>query len=406
MKCFEKDDLQANSLGIIAMKRAVIIILDSVGVGAAADLAPEDNPRANTLLHVLQAATTPLPNLQRLGLGNILPLPGLPVAQAPDAAWGRMAPRSCGKDTTSGHWELAGLVLEHPLPTYPLGFPISLLEVFSAATGRGIIGNKVASGTAIIAELGAEHMNNGAFIVYTSADSVFQVAAHEDVVSLPDLYAACRKARALLQGEHGVGRVIARPFLGEPGNFYRTGNRRDYSLPPPPGGLLAQMRNAKLPVVAVGKINDIFAGQDISLSLPAHNNAESQSALLQALESTEQGLIFANYIDFDMLYGHRNDAPGYARALAAFDAGLPDILARMREDDLLLITADHGNDPTQPGTDHDRENVPLLALGPRFSPCGLGLRESFADAGATVAAWLGVGDLPAGRSFLDMIHGL
>jgi phosphopentomutase len=388
---------------VSSIKRAIIIILDSVGVGAAADLAPQDNPNANTLAHVLQEVGLPLPNLQRLGLGNILPLPSVPPTDSPGAAWGCMAPRSCGKDTTSGHWELAGLVLEQPLPTYPQGFPASLIEAFSAATGRGVIGNKVASGTVIIAELGEEHMRSGELIVYTSADSVFQIAAHEEIVPLPELYAICSEARSLLQGEHGVGRVIARPFLGQPGSFYRTGNRRDYSLPPPPGGLLSQVRHAQLPVVTVGKIIDIFDGQDISQSLPAHNNAESQSALLQALEETEKGLIFANFVDFDMLYGHRNDAAGYARALAAFDAGLPDILARLREEDLLLLTADHGNDPTQPGTDHDRENVPLLACGPRIKPCDLGLRASLADAGASVAAWLGVGGLSAGRSFLDLI---
>lgn len=384
----------------MSMKRAVIIVLDSVGVGAAADLAPRDNPRANTLLHVLQASGITLPNLQRLGLGNILALPTVAATARPAAAWGCMAPLSRGKDTTSGHWELAGLVLDQPLPTYPQGFPAELLQAFAAATGRAVLGNRTASGTAIIAELGEEHMRTGALIVYTSADSVFQIAAHEDIVPLEELYATCQAARGLLQGQHGLGRVIARPFLGQPGGFYRTDNRRDYSLPPPPGGLLCQVRRRGLPVVAVGKITDIFAGQDISLSLPAHNNAESHSALVRALEETEQGLIFANYVDFDMLYGHRNDAAGYARALAAFDAGLPQILAMLREHDLLLITADHGNDPTQPGSDHDRENVPLLALGPCIKPVEVGLRGSFADAGASVAAWLGTERLPAGESFL------
>ncbi|MCL1906163.1 MAG: phosphopentomutase, partial [Clostridiales bacterium] len=241
------------------------------------------------------------------------------------------------------------------------------------------------------------------FIVYTSADSVFQIAAHEETVPLTELYGACLKARGILQGEHGVGRVIARPFLGCPGSFYRTCNRRDYSLLPPPYGLLSQARCKGLPVVAVGKITDIFADQDINFSLPAHSNEESGSALLQALDETEQGLIFANYVDFDMLYGHRNDAAGYGRALASFDAGLPYIIDKLQKDDLLLITADHGNDPTQPGTDHDRENVPLLALGPRIVPRNIGLRTSFADAGATVADWLGTDDLPAGKSFLDLI---
>ena len=385
------------------MKRAIIIVLDSVGVGAAATLAPQDNPNANTLTHVLEASGLPLPNLQRLGLGNILPLASVPPVKTPAAAWGCMAPRSCGKDTTSGHWELAGLVLKKPLPTYPQGFPLSLIEAFATATGRGVLGNKTSSGTAIIEELGEEHMRRGALIVYTSADSVFQIAAHEEIVPLAELYTACRKARDILQGEHGVGRVIARPFLGHPGSFYRTGNRRDYSLLPPPGGLLAQVRQSQLPVVAVGKIIDIFAGQDISVSLPAHNNQESLDMLLQAICETEQGLTFANFVDFDMLYGHRNDAAGYGRALAAFDAGLPQIMAKLREDDLLVITADHGNDPTQPGTDHDRENVPLLVYGSYIRPCSLGLRQSFADAGASVADWLNIGKLPAGQSFLNLI---
>ena len=386
------------------MKRAIIIILDSVGVGAAATLTPQDNPRANTLAHVLAAAKLSLPNLQSLGLGNIVPLTGVAPVKKPVAAWGRMAPRAIGKDTTSGHWELAGLLLNKPLPTYPQGFPASVIESFSAATGRAVLGNKTASGTAIIEELGQKHLNSGALIVYTSADSVFQIAAHEEKVPLPELYSACLKAREILQGEHGVGRIIARPFLGEPGSFYRTLNRRDYSLRPPSGGLLFQVRQSGLPVVAVGKIHDIFAGADISRSLPAHNNLQSHNALLQAITETPAGLIFANYVDFDMLYGHRNDAAGYGQALAVFDAGLPDILTRLQPDDLLLLTADHGNDPTQPGSDHDRENVPVLAVGPKMKPCDLGLRNSFADAGATAAAWLGANALPAGESFLEMIY--
>ncbi|MCL1975947.1 MAG: phosphopentomutase, partial [Firmicutes bacterium] len=345
------------------MRRAVMIVLDSVGAGAAADLLRADNPKANTLAHVVEANSLSLPNLQRLGLGNILPLCGILPVNKPAAAWGRMAPHSCGKDTTSGHWELAGLVLDKPLPTYAHGFPPSIIEAFTAASGRAVLGNKAASGTAIIAELGEEHLRSGALIIYTSADSVFQIAAHEEIVPPEELYEICRKARAMLVGEHGVGRVIARPFLGQPGSFYRTGNRRDFSLAPPPGGLLALVRRQQLPVVSVGKIVDIFAGQDISQSLIAHNNEESGQALLLALDQTEQGLIFANYVDFDMLYGHRNDTEGYGKALKAFDEKLPGILEKLLDDDLLLITADHGNDPTQPGTDHDRENVPLLIMG-------------------------------------------
>ena len=385
------------------MRRAIIIVLDSVGVGAASDLLPGDNPLANTLFHVLQVTEVGLPNLQRLGLGNILPLPTVPPTDHPMAAWGRMAPRSCGKDTTSGHWELAGLVLDKPLPTYPQGFPGSLIEEFSTTSGRAVLGNKAASGTDIISELGEEHMRTGALIVYTSADSVFQIAAHESIVPLAELYAICKQARSLLTGEHGVGRVIARPFLGQHGSFYRTGNRRDYSLLPPPGGLLAQALKHKLPVASVGKIIDIFAAQDISVSFAAHNNRESHTALIQALTEVEEGLVFANFVDFDMLYGHRNDTLGYGQALADFDTGLPEIIAQLHEDDLLLITADHGNDPTMPGTDHDRENVPILVYGSRISPIEIGLRSSFADAGATVADWLKIGKLPAGESFLRRI---
>jgi len=385
------------------MKRAIIVVLDSVGVGAAAQLAPLDNPHANTLAHVVEAAQLRLPELQRLGLGNILPLATVPPAAQPLAAWGRMAPLSFGKDTTSGHWEIAGLVLDKPMPTYPDGFPPEIIDAFTSATGRGVIGNKVASGTVIINELGEEHMRSGDFIVYTSADSVFQIAAHEQVIPLTELYAACRKARDILQGPQGVGRVIARPFTGSAGTFTRTENRHDYSLLPPAGGLLWQLRRRQLPVVSVGKIIDIFAGQDINLSLPAHNNEESMSALLQAMDDTDSGLIFANLVDFDMLYGHRNDAAGYARALAEFDAFVPQLAARLREEDILIITADHGNDPTTAGTDHDRENVPLLLWGPRIRPLDLGLRGSFADLGATVAEYLEAPPLPAGRSFLQEI---
>ncbi|MCL2496589.1 MAG: phosphopentomutase [Clostridiales bacterium] len=385
------------------MKRAVIIVLDSVGVGAAANLAPQDNPNANTLAHVVEAANLRLPELQYLGLGNILPLDSVPPTKQPLAAWGRMAPLSHGKDTTSGHWELAGLVLDKPMPTYPNGFPPEIMEAFVTATGRAVIGNKVASGTTIIAELGEEHMRTGNLIVYTSADSVFQIAAHEQVVPLMELYDACRMARAILQGPHSVGRVIARPFVGIPGNFTRTENRRDYSLLPPAGGLLWQLRHQQLPVVSIGKIIDIFAGQDISASLEAHNNQEAMSALLHAMDDTDNGLIFANLVDFDMLYGHRNNAAGYARALAEFDAFIPSLAERLREEDILIITADHGNDPTTAGTDHDRENVPLLVWGPRVKPLDLGLRATFADLGATVAEYLNAPPLPAGCSFLRMI---
>lgn len=387
------------------MKRAIIIVLDSLGVGAAADAADFDSLGANTLAHVLAAAPTPLPQLQQLGLGNLLPLASVPPAAAPLAAYGRLAPRSSGKDTTSGHWEMAGLILQRPMPTYPQGFPAEIIETFSIATGRGVLGNKVASGTQIIQELGEEHLRTGKLIVYTSADSVFQIAAHEQAVPLTELYAACLKARRILQGEHGVGRVIARPFTGAPGHFTRTANRRDYSLLPPANGLLNQVRRAGLSVGSVGKIKDIFAGQDITTAWVAHSNAESMAATLQALDEQQDGLIFSNFVDFDMLYGHRNDSAGYAAALAEFDAYLPRLLDKLKPEDILFLTADHGNDPSSSSTDHDRENVPLLAYGAAVQPTDLGLRDSFADLGATCAAYLDVGAPPAGVSFLAQILG-
>lgn len=384
-------------------KRVVLIVLDSVGAGEAPDAAAYGDVGSNTLGNIAKKlGGLRLPNLGALGLGNILPLLGVAPAAAPAGAYGKMQEVSCGKDTTAGHWEIAGTPVLQPLPTYPEGFPGALLAEFERLIGRGTLGNTVASGTVIINELGDEHLRTGRPIVYTSADSVFQIAAHEEVVPLPELYEMCRIARRLLVGEHGVGRVIARPFVGKAnGSFERTANRRDFSLLPPAGNLLAAVQQAGAPTVAIGKIHDIFADQHIDASYPTKNNADGMEKLLAALAKHPAGLIWANLVDFDMLYGHRNDTAGYGAALEEFDAFLPRLLGLLQPDDLLFITADHGNDPTTVSTDHSREYVPLLAAGQRVAAgVDLGTRSSFADLGATAAEYLGAGALPAGRSFL------
>ena len=387
------------------MKRVIIAVLDSVGVGALPDAALYGEAECNTLGNVARAlGGLRLPNLQKLGLGNIIEVTGVPPESRPLACYGKMAAASPGKDTTSGHWELAGIILNAPLPRYPDGFPAQVTEAFCAAIGRGILGNCAASGTEIIERLGREHLRTGKPIVYTSDDSVFQVAAHQSVTSTAELYEMCRAARRILCGEHAVGRVIARPFAGEPGAFYRTKERHDFSLSPPDEGLLHNLAACGQEVCAVGKVSDIFAGQGVSRALPAADNPGVQARLLEAMRETEGGLIFANFVDFDMLYGHRNDVAGYGRALEEFDAGLPRILELLREDDLLFLTADHGNDPTTPSTDHNREYVPLLACGPKLlAGANLGVRASFADLGSTAAEYLEAGALPAGKSFLPLI---
>jgi phosphopentomutase len=344
-----------------------------------------------------------LPNLAEAGLGNIAPLQGVPPASDPDAAWGLMRPASAGKDSTTGHWEIAGLHLARPFPTYPGGFPAELLDAFSAATGRAVIGNIPASGTEIIARFGEEHERTGAWIVYTSADSVFQIAAHEGIVPLTELYAACEKARALLQAPHDVSRVIARPFTGSVGMYERTKNRRDYSIAPPGETLLDALAAAGVPRAGVGKVDDLFAGRSLRARHTA-DNAEGIALLLEWLRASQGGLLFANLVDFDTLYGHRGDAAGFERALREFDDALPAIRAALREDDLLFITADHGNDPTTGSTDHARENVPLLVLGDAVRPGPLGSRATFSDLGATAAEWLNVGFRGKGRSFLPTLE--
>ena len=386
--------------------RAFLIILDGVGMGALPDAADYGDTGSNTLLHVAEAVGgLRLPRLERLGLGRLLALPGVRPVSDPQGARARLSEASKGKDSTTGHWEFAGLVLERPFPTYPNGFPVPLLERWCERTGRDWLGNVAASGTEIIQRLGEEHQRSGKLIVYTSADSVFQIAAHEGTVPLEELYAACRAARGLLTGEHAVGRVIARPFAGLPGDFRRTTNRRDFSLEPPAATLLDRLSHAGQRVITVGKVDDLFAGRGITEAIHTHSNAEGEEVLEDLARRTGEGLVFANLVDFDQQYGHRNDPAGFARALEQFDERLSAILGRLRSDEMCLITADHGNDPTTPGTDHSREYVPLLVAGPRVRPdVDLGTRGSFADVGATLAEMFGLKRLEAGRSFLREVR--
>jgi phosphopentomutase len=385
--------------------RVTLIVLDSVGVGELPDAERYGDAGSDTLANTAQAVGgLRLPNLQRLGLGNIHAILGIPPEAAPQGAYGRMAELSAGKDTTIGHWEIAGVVSPKPLPTYPHGFPPGVIAEYERRIGRKTLGNYPASGTVIIDELGPEHVRTGYPIVYTSADSVFQVAAHEEVIPIEELYRICRIAREMLTGEHNVGRVIARPFVGPPGAFQRTDRRRDFSAPPPQRTLLDHVVQAGQMVWAVGKIEDIFAGQGISHAVHTHDNADGVDQTLEALRQAGHGLIFTNLVDFDMLYGHRNNAPGYAAALQAVDARVPELLGALRGDDVLVFTADHGCDPTTPSTDHSREYVPLLVYGQSVRPgVDLDTRASFADLGATIAEWLGLEPLPAGTSFAPCI---
>ena len=366
--------------------RAVVVVLDSLGVGELPDAAQFGDAGCHTLLHILaRMPDLALPNLRSLGLLRLL---GAQDAVLPQAGWGKMAERSRGKDTTTGHWELSGLVLDKPFPTFPHGFPDAFLERFSQAVGRPCIGNCTASGTEIIQRLGDEAVRRGALIVYTSADSVFQVAAHEEAVPLSELYAICQTARGMLTGDLAVGRVIARPFVGGQGQYVRTANRRDFSLEPTGRTMLDALQAAGRDVLAVGKISDIFAGRGITESFPTHGNEEGERALLDLLERDFSGLLFVNLVDFDMLYGHRRDAEGYGRALEHFDRTLGEALRRLRPGDLLAVTGDHGCDPTFRGTDHTREYVPLLLHGGATGD--LGVRTSFSDLAATVCRHLGV----------------
>jgi phosphopentomutase len=362
-----------------------------------------DPAGADTLGNIARLRGLSLPNLARLGLGNIKPLAGIAPAASPQGAYGRCTLASPGKDTTTGHWEMVGIHLDRPFPLYPHGFPREVMDAFARQTGRRALGNKAASGTAIIEELGAEHMRTGSPIVYTSADSVFQVAAHEETIPLWEQYKICETAREILRGPHEVGRVIARPFLGAPGAFTRTSNRHDYAVPPPRGMLLDKLEERGVPVESVGKIFDIFLGRGVRGYQRTKSNAEGMARTLDALAAVERGLIFVNLVDFDQLYGHRNDVEGYGAALERFDAWLPDFELRLRPDDLAILTADHGCDPTVPGTDHTREYVPLLAFGPQARPgAALGLRASLSDIGQTVAANFDL-SIANGESFLRQI---
>ncbi len=364
------------------------------------DAARYGDAGSNTLGNIARRRGLRVPNLARLGLGNIGPLQGIAPAGVPDGAYGRCALASPGKDTTTGHWEMVGIHLEKPFPLYPGGFPAEVMEEFSRRTGRGWLGNKPASGTEIIRELGEEHLRTGSPIVYTSADSVFQIAAHEEVIPLWELYKMCETARDILRGPHEVGRVIARPFVGTVGKFTRTANRHDYAVPPPKGMLLDRLEERGVPVHSVGKIFDVFLGRGIRESSKTRSNAEGMAMTLEAMEETAEGLIFVNLVDFDMLYGHRNDIEGYGAALEEFDRWVPEFQAAMGESDLAIFTADHGCDPTMPGTDHSREYVPLLAHGRKVRKgAGLGVRESLSDIGQTVAGNFGV-EIEQGKSFL------
>ncbi len=385
----------------LPFERVIWIVLDSVGIGAMPDAADFGDEGSDTLGNIAKSRKLNLPNLRRLGLGNIKPLDRLPPVEHPAGAFGKCSLASPGKDTTTGHWEMAGILLEKPFPVYPDGFPPEVIDAFEAKIGRKTLGNKPASGTEIIQELGEQHMRTGSPIVYTSADSVFQIAAHERAIPLDELYRICRVARDMLRGPHEVGRVIARPFEGEPGHFVRTANRKDYAVPPPPGMLLDQLAAKNVTVCSIGKISDVFLERGITRSVKTKNNDDGMQKTLDTVNAEPNGLIFVNLVDFDQQFGHRNDVEGYARALEAVDRWFPALQPQTR--DMVVVTADHGCDPTTPSTDHSREYTPLLVYGPRIQPgVDLGTRATLADIGQTVAENFGA-TIPAGSSFLDDI---
>ncbi|GAV22338.1 phosphopentomutase [Carboxydothermus pertinax] len=387
------------------MKRAVLIVLDSVGIGELPDAELYGDKGSNTLANTAQkVGGFNLPNLEKLGLGKIHPILGLKDNIKALGAYGKMGEKSPGKDTTTGHWEITGVILDKPFPVYPQGFPLDLIKRFEEAIGRKTLGNKPASGTAIIEELGEEHMRTGYPIVYTSADSVFQIAAHEEIIPLDELYKMCKIARGLLTGEHAVGRVIARPFIGTPGNFKRTANRHDYSLEPTGKTVLDKLVERGYEVFGVGKIYDIFAGRGLTWHESTKNNEDGILKTIDVLNKDFTGLLFTNLVDFDMVYGHRNNAEGYYEALKQFDSYLAEIIERLREEDLLIITADHGCDPTTPSTDHSREYVPLLVYGKRIKEdVNLGIRQTFADIAATLEEIFGL-ERGVGQSFWGEIR--
>ena len=388
------------------MKRAIWIELDSVGIGAMPDSDQYGDHNVNTLEHVYKyTENLKLNHMLAYGLGNIEGIQALPKVEAPKGSFARLGELSKGKDTTTGHWEMVGVLTKEPFPTYPNGFPVDVMEAFEQAIGTKTLGNCTASGTAIIEELGEEHVKTGYPIIYTSADSVFQIAAHEGVIPLERLYEMCEIARKILCGKHEVARVIARPFEGEVGKFTRTANRRDYAISPPTPNLLSYCEAAKVPVIAVGKIEDIFNKQGVTEAIHTKDNADGIKVTLECMEQYKEGLIFTNLVDFDMKWGHRRDAESYGRGLEAFDKALPDIISAMKEDDLLFITADHGCDPTAPGTDHTREYVPLLVIGQKVKEgVDLKTRKSFADIGQTISEYFGLPSLEIGESFLEAIQ--
>jgi phosphopentomutase len=386
------------------LNRAIVIVLDSLGIGELPDAAAFGDKGSNTLGNIARKVTLNIPHLLSLGLGNIRSLPGVPPSDNPIASYGMMAEKSAGKDTTTGHWELMGLVQDYPFPTYPHGFPPEIMEKFEKEIGRGTLGNVPASGTEIIEELGKEHIKTGYPIIYTSADSVFQIAAHEEVIPPAQLYYFCRVARRILTGKNKVARVIARPFIGKPGSFVRTARRKDFSLSPPEETLLDKLKKKNLDVVGVGKIGDIFALKGLTRSLPTKSNVQSVQLTIQVMKEPISGLIFTNLVDFDMLYGHRNNPSGYAGALAEFDSFLPEIDKVRKQNDVVVLTADHGCDPTTSSTDHSREYVPLLIWGNQIKRgYEIGKRSSFADLGQSLAEAFQCEKLDNGTSFLSDI---
>lgn len=384
--------------------RVNLIVLDSVGIGALPDAAEYGDENSNTLGNIIKKVRNlNIPNLIEFGIGNIEGIDYIEKVDDPKAAFGKSLEKSKGKDTTTGHWEIGGIILENPFPTYPNGFPKEVIEKFEEIIGRKTLGNKPASGTEIIKELGMKHVETGYPIVYTSADSVFQIAAHEDVIPLEELYDMCKKARELLQGKHGVGRVIARPFIGEDGDFKRTTNRHDYSLKPIHKTFLDIIKEANMEVKAVGKIVDIYSGEGITDSIHTESNMDGVDKMIKYMKEDFKGLIFTNLVDFDMKYGHRNNVEGYAQAIEEFDERIPEILQNMKDNDVLIITADHGCDPTTESTDHSREYIPILVYGKNIKPVNIGIRNSFSDIGSTILEMLNLKNMKNGNSFYNII---
>ncbi|MFZ7134008.1 MAG: phosphopentomutase [Eubacteriales bacterium] len=386
------------------MKRIIWIVIDSVGIGELPDAKEYGDVGSNTLEHIYTYCQDfSLKNMEKLGLGNIQGVTVIPKSNSPMGAYGKSIERSPGKDTTTGHWEMAGIILDNPFPTFPNGFPDDFIQKFQKEIGRGVLGNYPASGTEIIQELGDEHVRTGKPIVYTSADSVFQIAAHEEIIPVEELYSLCRIARELLVDELGVGRVIARPFIGYNGEYKRTPHRHDFSLKPFGKTVLDCVKDAGYHVLGVGKIKDIFAGCGLTDSVSIENNRDGVNKTLDFMKKNRDGLIFTNLVDFDMVYGHRNDVNGYAKALQAFDTRLPEIIHAMQSEDILIINSDHGCDPTTSSTDHSREYIPILIYGKNIHPVDLGIRGTFADIGATVCEYLDVEKIKTGTSFLSKI---